>query len=290
MIFKRQKIFLSLLFHAQRQLSRTEIMKWLFLLRQETELESDPSFYNFVPYKYGPFSFLAYRDMTELEREGYLTPQKTSITPSSRKEVELMVSEVSLPIHSHINELIEKYMNLSQQELINLVYDKYPWFASRSEIHEKKDMNQQLRAKPAVYTSGYEGKSIDSFIQQLLKKGINTLIDVRNNPLSRKYGFSKSALNKICNDVQIEYTHYPELGIPSSYRTQLNSVEDYDRLFQLYVSNILCDTLGSQDKVVKTIKENPSALLCFEEDPRFCHRSHLANALSTASQLDVIHL
>lgn len=45
-----------------------------------------------------------------------------------------------------------------------------------------------------VYTSGYEGKTIDGFVRQLKEHGIALLVDIRELPLSRKPGFSKSAI------------------------------------------------------------------------------------------------
>jgi hypothetical protein len=41
-------------------------MKWLFLLRQDEPEAAGPSFYEFVPYRYGPFSFQAYREIASL--------------------------------------------------------------------------------------------------------------------------------------------------------------------------------------------------------------------------------
>ena len=56
----RQKTVLSLLTQVGRPLSPTVFVKLVFLLRQETDLERDRSFYSFVPYNFGPFSFTLY--------------------------------------------------------------------------------------------------------------------------------------------------------------------------------------------------------------------------------------
>ena len=60
------------------------------------------------------------------------------------------------------------------------------------------------------------------------------LCDVRRNPLSRKYGFSKSTLSKACGNVGIRYEHLPELGIASEQRQELTTQADYDALFEVY--------------------------------------------------------
>ena len=73
MVFWRQKVLLALLETApNKRASRTQFIKWLFLLKKEEDVDRYGSFYDFVPYKYGPFSFLAYRDIAELERFGWI--------------------------------------------------------------------------------------------------------------------------------------------------------------------------------------------------------------------------
>lgn len=42
-----------------------------------------------------------------------------------------------------------------------------------------------------VYTIGYEGIDLEQFIDIIKKNHIDTIIDVRKNPVSRKKGFSK---------------------------------------------------------------------------------------------------
>ena len=47
-------------------------MKWCFLLRHESETEGGNSFYDFVPYKYGPFSFALYQEIQKLQSLSYV--------------------------------------------------------------------------------------------------------------------------------------------------------------------------------------------------------------------------
>jgi uncharacterized protein (DUF488 family) len=49
-------------------------------------------------------------------------------------------------------------------------------------------------ATSQVFTIGYEGRDIDEFVICLKDFNITRLIDVRELPLSRKRGFSKSTL------------------------------------------------------------------------------------------------
>ena len=45
-----------------------------------------------------------------------------------------------------------------------------------------------------IYTIGYEGATVDEVIGALSRVGVEQVIDVRQLPLSRRPGFSKSSL------------------------------------------------------------------------------------------------
>ena len=62
-----------------------------------------------------------------------------------------------------------------------------------------------------IYTIGYEGKSIDEFIEELKNQGVKNLIDVRIRAGSRKKGFSKTALSEYLNNAGITYNHHLSL-------------------------------------------------------------------------------
>ena len=69
-----------------------------------------------------------------------------------------------------------------------------PWYSVNSELPHFRSDEAEQRTAPAlaaVYTAGYEGNSIDRFLDRLMKRGIYSIIDVRSNPISRKYGFSQ---------------------------------------------------------------------------------------------------
>ena len=69
-----------------------------------------------------------------------------------------------------------------------------------------------------VYTIGYEGTDIDRFIQTLRNVDVKVLADVRAVALSRKEGFSKSALSSRLEMEGISYIHFMELGDPKKGR------------------------------------------------------------------------
>lgn len=67
-----------------------------------------------------------------------------------------------------------------------------------------------------LFTIGYEGSSLDGYLNRLIKNNVRTLIDLRRNPLSRKYGFSKKTLAETVKKLGIDYVHIPELASPPS--------------------------------------------------------------------------
>lgn len=142
-------------------------------------------------------------------------------------------------------------------------------------------------------TLGYEGRTLENYLNELLHFGVTILCDVRRNPISRKYGFSKSTLSKGCEGVGVRYEHIPELGIASERRRSLESQADYDALFAEYKR----DNLPQQASELATIRgwlQNGEhvALTCYERQPHQCHRHCVAEVLATdlGKSLVVKHL
>ena len=122
---------------------------------------------------------------------------------------------------------------------------------------------------------------IGHYGQTLIKNGVRVLCDVRRNPFSMKYGFSKTQLLNACNGVNIEYIHFPEVGIGSDMRQELNNQNDYDNLFSIYKGTTLKNTLERQIEILTLLKNKKRiALTCFEADINQCHRKHLAESIS----------
>ncbi len=293
-MLRRQKILLGLVAYSGRSVNATMLMKLAFLARHETHLRSDHTFYDFVPYKYGPFSFALYRELTGLTRNGYLahSGDRIVIPRASRQMAQRKIDELPNNTLIEVNELATGHSSLPTEKLLRKVYAEYPWYAARS---ERKDLQPprlpRLRtAPPAVYTIGYEGRSIDSFFRELLRRGVKTILDVRANPVSRKYGFAKSSFSQIADKLEIEYQHKPQLGIPSSLRKPLSDYASYQRLFTQYKKTIARDHRVEVATVAARMNQRPTALMCMEKDVKFCHRSRLAEAISAENGLDIKNL
>ncbi len=145
----RQKVILALLSRAAKPLAPTVFVKLAFLLRHETALKDAPSFYDFVPYKYGPFSFALYRELANLRRDGYVASDEESI--ALREDVadlaEDKTEELPVVIHEAVEQVVNSYGKKSQAALVRDVYVRYPWYAARSKLAD-------LRPKSSVHISG----------------------------------------------------------------------------------------------------------------------------------------
>ena len=104
---------------------------------------------------------------------------------------------------------------------------------------------------------------------------------MRRNPLSMKYGFSKSQLKTVVESAGIKYYHFPELGIASEKRQELKTKNDCEKLFNDYEKDILKNDVPELEKLNKLLlSEKRIALTCFEADPNDCHRSRTVKAFS----------
>ena len=71
-----------------------------------------------------------------------------------------------------------------------------------------------------IYTVGYEGLTLEEFLQRLQRAWVQIVVDVRDVALSRKRGFSKTALAAALRDAGMEYLHIRSLGCPKPIRDQ----------------------------------------------------------------------
>lgn len=286
-MLNRQKAVLLLLKQAGRTVSPVQLMKWSFLLANETPSHGGSTFYAFVPYQYGPYSFTLEQEKDVLVRDRLLeiTAQgHLRLTPAGRQAELKLAGDVP----QDVRYITSTYGDWSAQALIELVYEKYPWYTINSQLPGQRRTTPPV-AECAIYTMGYEGLTADAFLNRMLEAGMQRIIDVRNNPVSRRYGFHKSTLSRLATLLGLEYVHVPELGIPSAERGQLESFAQYQKLFRGYEAE-LPNAIEQQRMVGRLLEEKPGVLVCMEADPRFCHRSVLAQALTQVVDLPIKHL
>ena len=293
-MLRRQKILLALLDGAARPLSLTIFVKLCFLLREETEVKDDGSFYGFVPYRFGPFSFALYRELDALARQSYVVKDDSSVhlRRSMAGETRRKIADLPASVRSAVRTITSRYGMMQQKALVRDVYARFPWYATKSEMTDllPPTMPRPLLARPAVYTAGYERSSVDEFFDRMLGAGIQTIADVRANAVSRKYGFARSSLSGIAARLGVGYKHFPQLGVPSNERTTLDSLASYQRLLDRYETQMLPRQAAALSELCELIRKERTVLLCVEHDVRCCHRSRLASAVARKTGLPVTHL
>jgi len=126
-------------------------------------------------------------------------------------------------------------------------------------------------------------------LRVLQENEIDLVVDVRQNPISRKSGFSKAGLASILSDKGIGYHHYPCFGTPRRIRERYFKQGDVATAlleFEKY--------LRTRERCVKVFLNQVSAkkfcLVCYESDHRSCHRSVVADKLAEIMKCQPIHL
>jgi uncharacterized protein (DUF488 family) len=270
---------------AGRPVTHLEMTKWAFLLAQETPSRGGTAFYQFLPYQRGPFSFCLYREIGGLVRDGYLVDEDKAWRIV--QDVDRPTGDLPHPVRDDAARVVQRFRDKGSACLTDYVYRRFPWYTVNSTV-------RKLQPRPvganAVFTVGYEGWLVDGFLDLLLRAGIQHVIDVRSNPIARRYGFHKCTLDRLCGKVQIKYSHFPKLGIPPDLRHGLEAVSQYEALFSRYEADILPREGKAVAQVAGLMNERPSVLMCMEADPSRCHRTRLASAVAGATGLPIHHL
>jgi hypothetical protein len=292
LLLERQKQILGLLHALGGNATRLDFQKVLFLYCQEPGASGT---YEFVPYKFGAFSFTSYADCRKLVERGLIAGAENQ-WELTKDGATLAVGLGGLPLAAFVRRLGD----LRGDALVADTYRRFPYFAIRSEIAKRvlrgeRDALKRVEAArptrpgPGLATIGYEGRTLEGYLNELIKGGITLLCDVRRNPLSRKYGFSKSTLSNACVGVGVQYEHLPELGVASERRQMLVTQADYDALFADYARVDLPKQGPTLTKIRGWIGAGKRvALTCFEREPQSCHRHCVAEAIELGSNQRIV--
>ena len=282
-MFYRRKVILALLQIFDGELEKIRLQKLLFLF---TKRQENPE-YEFIPYRFGCYSYSANADLTAMSNKGWLVETNNHFRSNETTDYFKTLKEQDKQALRTVKSL---YGAMNGSALMKHTYVNYPYYAINStkassilNAHELTKVHQckHTGSETILFTIGYEGISLEEYLNRLLKNDIKILVDVRCNPLSMKYGFSKGQLKKFCENIEIEYLHLPELGITSDKRQQLNCQLDYDKLFVAYRKN-LTNLEGSKLKILELLNQYERiALTCFESNICQCHRKHLAEAVES---------
>ena len=142
-----------------------------------------------------------------------------------------------------------------------------------------------------LFTVGYEGNTIDSFIAHLQNNNIKYLVDVRQVPFSRKQGFSKTKLARTLNRAKIHYVHLVDLGAPKSLRENLKSTGDYSAFFKK-MDRYLSGKKEAIEEAYHYVISSRCCLMCFEHLAAQCHRRIVARKIKARDEdgLQIKHI
>ncbi len=281
-MYYRRKYILALLQLFGGQLDNLNFQKLLFLGTRKQEKKS----YNFVPYKYGCFSFQANQDLMTMVKRGNLIKEGNTWNIVDKEDYYALLKKED---RTSLSWLVNNYKDFEAEDLIKETYRNYPFYATKSKIAEKvltktefKKVNAQKRTfeEPMFFTIGYEGISLETYLNKLIINDVRLLVDVRKNSFSMKYGFSKSQLKNACESIGIVFMHLPQLGIESENRQELNSLNDYKKLFESYKMT----TLKTNIEYLFQLKDLSEkylrvAITCFEKEICMCHRGVVAEEI-----------
>jgi uncharacterized protein (DUF488 family) len=121
---------------------------------------------------------------------------------------------------------------------------------------------------------GYEGRDAEQFVRDLDAAGIEVVVDVRLNPISRKKGFSKRLLAEHLAAAGIEYEHLRALGNPQDNRAGFSGDDLELRQASARYAELLSapEAVAALDRVTTLASTGKVALLCFEATDQRCHR------------------
>lgn len=142
-----------------------------------------------------------------------------------------------------------------------------------------------------LWTIGHSTKSADEFGRLLISYKIETLVDVRSFPGSRRYPqFNKTSLQDYLVRLGIRYVHSPKLGgrrKPNSHSHNTAWKNDSFRAYADYM-----ETQSFQEGVKELLELAPTSravIMCAESLWWKCHRSLISDYLKV-KEVEVIHI
>ena len=139
-----------------------------------------------------------------------------------------------------------------------------------------------------LFTIGYEQAKPDAVLGELKRAKIDLLVDTRAVAASRRPGFSKRQLAASLDEAGIAYIHLQKLGTPAAGRQAARS-GDLDTLWRIYDAHIKKpEPQAALGELLALIKSGQRiCLLCYERDPKQCHRSRIAALVKKRTRVKI---
>jgi uncharacterized protein (DUF488 family) len=147
------------------------------------------------------------------------------------------------------------------------------------------------KAKPKLFTIGYEKAKPDALMAELKRAKVKLLVDTRAVAASRRPGFSKRQLAASLDEEGIAYLHLQKLGTPTEGREAARAGK-LDTLWRIYAKHLKTpEAIEAMDELVSIVKSGqPVCLLCYERDKDCCHRTRIAEIVHERTGASVVDL
>ena len=128
------------------------------------------------------------------------------------------------------------------------------------------------RKARGIVSVGYEGRTLGELLSRLVAEKVQTLVDVRLTPISRKPGLSQAKLSAALRDAGVTYRHLPALGNPKENREPFwrGDVARGRQVFRQLLQGERPATALAE--VAALSDQHLVALLCYERQQARCHR------------------
>lgn len=249
-------------------------------------------YYHFFLSPSGYYSLVLAHDKNQLTKSGFFSIQEAFHLQTEQSFLAQLCLEDQLLLQTIVTEPV---LLKDPTLFTNHLYTEEEISISETSAKTPTQLAQDpVLSIPCLFTLGYEGISIDEYLNLLIAQRISLLVDVRKNPFSRKYGFSKQQLLYATSLAGIRYRHLPALGIPTVMRQNLDSTAAYQKFFEHYALHMLPEQSDAIRQIKQFLAEfGRIALTCFEANPQFCHRHKITAHLlqnDATYQTPIVHL
>lgn len=147
------------------------------------------------------------------------------------------------------------------------------------------------RRRGALISIGYEGRTSEDLLSTIVELRVETLVDVRLTPLSRKPGLSKTRLAASATTAGVHYVHLPALGNPKDNRDAFRDGRAQEGCIRFSKLLARPAAVAAMDQLEGLARDQRVAVLCFERDHDRCHRQVIVTELTErlGDRLNLIH-
>lgn len=131
-------------------------------------------------------------------------------------------------------------------------------------------------AERIIFTIGYEGQTLEQFIQRLGAHRVGVVVDIREAPVSKRHGFTKRELQAKLKAAGVGYIMKREWGNPKRKAGGVDERRDPRGAMTAY-TEYLAPHIVDAAAFVQDIMPRRPAFLCYEAEPFHCHRSRFTS-------------